>query len=464
MEDRLIIVSCDSHAGVPKELWPEYLPERFHELLPQLHRDNDEIYPRAIYCIGAKAGGGHGHPEHLEAQREDWHGLYDPVLRLADMDREGITAELVYLGDSRLGDMFHNVTGRDYGLDAWEAGAQGWNRYCADAFGCAPERLLVTGAIGPCVDMDAQVAELDWMADHRFIGVYGPGYLRHADMPPLSDASWDPFWRKCAERNLAVVVHAGFGTMVGTAFPQVEKIYDDVVAAAGSNELDAMLQHADAVSDESLLFFFNFLNKNLDSRRPMWQMMLGGVFDRHPDLKLVLTEIRLDWIPATLAHLDGIWERNRDELPAQRPPSEYWKTNCLAGASFIHKAEVEHRHELGVETILFGRDFPHHESTWPQTQAFLRDAFAGIPADEARLMLGENGIRFLGLDRDRLAAIAKRIGPKLEDITGGGTMPPELLERFDGSSGYLKPYEGADQLADLDVMLAEDLAVLGATR
>ena len=95
MEDRLIIVSCDSHAGVPKELWPHYLPERFHELLPQLHLDNDEIYPRAIYCIGAKVGGEKGNAEHLEAQREDWHGLFDPVLRLADMDREGITAELI---------------------------------------------------------------------------------------------------------------------------------------------------------------------------------------------------------------------------------------------------------------------------------------------------------------------------------------------------------------------------------
>ena len=54
MEDRVIIVSSDSHAGMPKELWPEYLPKQFHELLPQLHQDNDEIYPTAIYCIGAK--------------------------------------------------------------------------------------------------------------------------------------------------------------------------------------------------------------------------------------------------------------------------------------------------------------------------------------------------------------------------------------------------------------------------
>ncbi len=466
MDDRVIIVSCDSHAGVPKELWPEYLPTEFHDLLPQLHQDNDEIYPRAIYCIGAKVGGaatGPAEVAHQQAQRDDWHGLYDPVLRIADMDREGIAAELIYLGDSRLGDMFHNVTGRDYGLAAWDAGAKGWNRYCHDAFGFAPDRLLITGAIGPCVDMDAQLAELDWMADHHFIGVYGPGYLKHPDMPPLYDAFWDPFWAKCAARNLTVVVHAGYGTMAGTAFPQVEKMYNDVVAAAGTNELDVMLQHADAITDESLQFFSDFLNKNLDSRQPMWQMMLGGVFDRHPDLKLQLTEIRLDWIPATLAHLDEIWERNRDVLPAQRRPSEYWASNCLAGASFIHKAEVEQRHQLGVETILFGRDFPHQEATWPHTQQWLRDAFAGVPEDEMRLMLGGNGIRFFGLDEARLAAIAKRIGPTVDDILGGDAVDQDMIDSFAARGGYLKPYEGDEKLADLDKLLLDDLAALGGT-
>jgi predicted TIM-barrel fold metal-dependent hydrolase len=463
-EERVIIVSCDSHAGVPKDLWPEYLPKEFHHLLPQLHQDNDEIYPNAIYCIGAVAGGdSKPYPEHQAAHRDDWHGLYDPVLRIADMDREGVAAELIYLGDSRLGDMFHNVTGRDYGLEPWAAGAKGWNRYCADAFGFAPERLLVTGAIGPCVDMDAEVAELDWMADHKFIGVYGPGYLKHPGMPPLSDAYWDPFWAKCAERNLTIVVHAGYGTMQGAAFPQLEKMYDAVVAKAGSNDLEQMLQNADAIAPESLQFFSDFLNKNVDSRQPMWQMMLGGVFDRHPELKLELTEIRLDWIPATLAHLDEIWEKNRDVLPAKRRPSEYWQDNCLAGASFIHKIEVEKRHELGVDTILFGRDFPHQESTWPHTKYFLADAFRGVPEDETRKMLGENGVRFFGLDRERLAAIAKRIGPTIGEIVDGPEITPELTERFSKTSGYLKPYEGTEKLDDIDKVLVEDLAVLGGT-
>jgi predicted TIM-barrel fold metal-dependent hydrolase len=464
MNDRVIIVSSDSHAGVPKELWPEYLPKELHELLPRLHRDCDEIYPNAVYCIGAKVGGGEeANAEHQQAQRDDWHGLYDPVLRLADMDREGVAAELVYLGDSRLGDMFHNVTGRDYGFEAWDAGAKGWNRYCADAFGFAPDRLLVTGAIGPCIDMAAQLAELDWMADHNFVGVYGPGYMRHAGMPRLSDRSWDPFWGKCAERNLAVIVHAGFGTMVGTAFPQIERMYNDVVAAASTNELEAMVRHADAISEDSVQYFLDFLNKNLDSRQPMWQMMLGGVFDRHPDLRLELTEIRLDWIPATLAHLDEIWERNRDAIPAKRRPSEYWRTNCLAGASFVHKVEIERRHELGVDTILFGRDFPHQEATWPHTKAWLRDAFTGVPEDEVRAMLGHNGIRFFGLDENRLAAIAKRIGPTIDEITGGEEVPEELIKSFAARGGYLKPYEGAEKLDLVDKMLVEDLAAIGVT-
>jgi hypothetical protein len=77
------------------------------------------------------------------------------------------------------------------------------------------------------------------------------------------------------------------------------------------------------------------------------------------------------------------------------------------------------RHEIGVETIAFGRDYPHPEGTWPHTKQWLQDAFAGVPEQELRLMLGENAIRFFGLDRARLAEYAKRIGFTVGEITGG---------------------------------------------
>ena len=142
----------------------------------------------------------------------------------------------------------------------------------------------------------------------------------------------------------------------------------------------------------------------------MWQLMFGGVFDRHPNLKLVMSEVRADWLPAVLAHLDARYDRYRDQLPARCRPSDYWRSHCLAGASFMHKAEVEMRHDIGVEQILFGRDYPHPEGTWPNTPDWLRDAFAGVPEDELRLMLGENAYRFFDLERAPLEAIAARIG------------------------------------------------------
>ena len=453
--DNVIIVSSDSHAGVPKELWPEYLDSEFHELLPKLREDN-EVYPRAIYVLSGQRAT-KGLAEVQEAHQTAWHGLHDPVLRLADMDREGVAAELIYHGDFRLGDMFHNTTNNVYPLDAWAAGARAWNRWAADNFGFAMERFLVTGAIGPCADMEQALRDLEWIADRKFTGTYLPGYMRHPDMPPLWDAYWDPFWAKCTERGIALVVHAGYGTEQGVVFPQLQKILDDVAKAAGSTELDALLAHSDAVSQESIKFFSDFL-VNVNPRRPMWQLMLGGVFDRHPDLKLVLTEIRLDWIPATLRHLDAIYDEHAANLPAKKKPSEYWPTNCLAGASFIHKAEVGMRHEIGVETVLFGRDFPHPEGTWPNTRDFLRDAFAGVPEHDLRLMLGENAINFFGLDRDRLTEIAKRIGPTVEDITGEAPdVRPELIESFDQRGGYLKPPEGDAKISMVDELLQEDL-------
>ncbi len=460
MSERVIVVSSDSHAGVPKELWPKYLDPEFHDLIPQLEEDN-HVYPTVIALLSAKSGSTTGLPEQVEAHREGWHGLHDAVLRLADMDREGIAAELIFHGDARLGDLFHNATNREYPLEAWEAGAKAWNRWAADNFGFALDRFLLTGAVGPCVDMDAAVAEVHWLADHGFVGTYLPGYMRHPGMPPLYDPSWEPFWKACEDRGLVLVVHAGYGTRQGFVFPHLQRIYDAVADAAGSTDPEAMLAHSSAVSDDSLVFFDNFLSHNVDSRQPLWQLIMGGVFDRHPALRLFLTEIRLDWIPATLVHLDGVYEAHPRGFGARRKPSEYWGTSVVAGASFIHKVEVEMRHEIGLESILFGRDFPHPEGTWPHTREWLRDAFAGVPEDEVRSILGGNAVRFFGLDEVRLAEFAKRIGPTVEEINGGGMVAPELIESFAHRGGYLKAAEGEGKLPMVDELLREDLAALG---
>ena len=232
MDDRLIFVSSDSHAGIPKELWSDYLDPAFHHLIPSLHEDN-AIYPVATALLGAKKTTTAPLPEHREVHTSGWHGLHDPVFRLADMDREGVAAEFVFHGDSRLGDLFHNGTNRLYPLDAWDAGARAWNRWAADAFGFALDRFLLTAAVGPCTDIDVAVAEVDWIADHGFTATYGPHYLTHPGLPELVDDYWKPYWQACEDRNIAIVVHAGFGTAQGTVFKEIEKIYGAAAEAAG---------------------------------------------------------------------------------------------------------------------------------------------------------------------------------------------------------------------------------------
>jgi predicted TIM-barrel fold metal-dependent hydrolase len=381
-------------------------------------------------------------------------GVHDAGVRLEQMDREGITAELVYLGDFRTTDLAHNVTNGFYPFDMWDAGARAFDRWIFDAFGHAQDRLLLTGAIGSCVDMDSALSELRWIADHGFIGTFTPGFMRHADMPPLYSEYWEPFWAECEARGVALVVHAGYGGDQGVTYTEMERIYREVKDAGGS-EMDLVMKLA------TDLFTSSFFS-DPKPRRAMWQLMLSGVFDRHPDLKLVMTEVRVDWLPATLQYLDKTYENLRDDLPARRRPSEYWHDNCIAGASFIHKAEVEMRHEIGVETVMFGRDYPHPEGTWPNTGEWLRDAFAGVDERELRLMLGENAIRFLGLDRDALTAIAERIGPTVASVIGEGpAVDTDLIGLFDQRGGYMKAAEGADRLPEVEPVVRGDLVGMG---
>ena len=169
------------------------------------------------------------------------------------------------------------------------------------------------------------------------------------------------------------------------------------VDAEGGDDTDLVTALAQGIFSER---FF----ADLQHRRAMWQLMLGGVFDRHPNLKLMMAEVRADWLPETLAHLDAVYDEHRADLASRRKPSDWWESNCLAGVSFMHKAEIEIRDEIGVDHMTFGRDYPHAEGTWPNTVDYLRDLFAGVPETDVRKILGENAIRFFGLDAEKIAA------------------------------------------------------------
>ena len=156
------------------------------------------------------------------------------------MDREGIAAELVYHGDLHANDLAHNISNGVWPFEVWDAGARGYNRWVHDAFGSAPERLLLTAAIGSCTDMDATLAELDWIAEHGFIGTFMPGFMR----PPRHAAAFRPVLgavlRRLRGPRLALVVHAGFGFEQGVVYDGMARV-DREVAESGGGDMDRVM-------------------------------------------------------------------------------------------------------------------------------------------------------------------------------------------------------------------------------
>jgi hypothetical protein len=120
------------------------------------------------------------------------------------------------------------------------------------------------------------------------------------------------------------------------------------------------------------------------------------------------------------------------------------------------------RHEIGIDQLLFGTDYPHPEGTWPNTRDWIRTALAGVPEAEARKILGENAVAAYGLDGALLDEVASRIGPSVE-LLADGEADDELVGHFDQRAAYRRAAEVVDTTA-IDAVLDADLVGVGPLR
>jgi predicted TIM-barrel fold metal-dependent hydrolase len=166
---------------------------------------------------------------------------------------------------------------------------------------------------------------------------------------------------------------------------------------------------------------------------PINQLVFGGVFERHPKLRLVLTELPGTWWTYTLNELDSIYLLNATaygpELAERVPklPSAYCREQVFIGGSFLARFEAEDAVAQGYESnVIWGSDYPHAEGTFqypdswddePLTRVAMRYTFAGIDPRATTLMVGQNAVRAYGLDGPALAEVAARIAaPTTADL------------------------------------------------
>jgi predicted TIM-barrel fold metal-dependent hydrolase len=434
--DRILFVSADSHITPPPAAIAEYLEAAYQPWLCE-YLDENEVWRRNLRFLVFP-------PEVLEvidqegAIRTGGDRGWDYDRRLLEMDREGVAAELLIASTHAAATPFFGYANRPYPPDVRLAGTRAYHRWLADFMAPSHGRMFGVALSGPCLDMAQTTGDLRWIADHGFRSVSVPGAVTDPNLPPLHDEYFEPYWATCEELGLVLSVHASHGRPQGHFMAFIERVTRELGKEATPQRLQNALgsgQFADSP-----------FAPDINPQHVLWELIIGGVFDRYPNLTIAFTEVRSDWVPQTLRAFEARFDAG--EFRTRRRPSDYWRDNCMAGASSIKRSEIRLRHEIGVDHLMFGRDHPHAEGTWPNTYDWIRDAFAEVPEDEARLILGENAVRCYGLDRDALVAVAERVGPRPEEILGEGHhVAPELVANFAARAGYATSREDIDVAA-----------------
>jgi predicted TIM-barrel fold metal-dependent hydrolase len=163
------------------------------------------------------------------------------------------------------------------------------------------------------------------------------------------------------------------------------------------------------------------------THRPITHLILSGVFERHPNLKLVMTENGAAKVLPIGQGLDAFIMQARSDNTIMnlfgsdaarrlsRLPSEYMRSNVYHG-SFFTRDDIAHRHEVGVDRMMWGADFPHHEGTHPYSLAALRLNFSSLSDEEILQMTSGTALDVYGFDAAALQPVADHIGPTLQEI------------------------------------------------
>ena len=383
------LISADSHVNEPPAAW-ERVQKVYGERAPKVVRDPagkpkgiwlviDGLPPVGLshYSKGLAVSKNRGISEveqekHFATIRfnetfryEDYRGGWEPSARLADQDTDGVEAEVLFSSAVR---QLYSIVDEPFQRAVFHS----YNAWLHEFCSYNPNRLVGLALI-PILDMDHTVADIYHYAKLGFRGVQIPTRIKDSG---YYEAKYEPMWRALEETGMIVNVHTSVTQGVARTHYEGPREEDPITLPIG------------------------FARKQVPAQQFLGNMIISGIFDRHPKLRCVCAEFDVGWVANMVQQVDYWFGRestfDADKNLNQKPPSEYFKTNIF----FTYqddRAGVLTTPVYGEDNFLWASDYPHGVTTWPYSKDAVDRNCEGIAPRIKRKLGRENAARLYGL-------------------------------------------------------------------
>jgi predicted TIM-barrel fold metal-dependent hydrolase len=349
------IISADSH-WLEGDLWVDRFPAHLRDKAPRMQF----IDGGWVLTVNGKSMFPPEQNPVLCQSLECVPGMTNVEARLKDLDVEGVEKELLF--PQRLFGL--NMAGD---IDFREHIYGAYNSYMSEICAQAPDRLYFV-AVPNFWDMGAareSVEECKRLGARALLVPINPRKDSQGNQIHYNDPKLDPFWSAVADSGLPLCFHIGENLPVG------------LPGATGT-----------------------FVLTQMQGFRPTWgALTFGGVFDRHPGLKVVFVEAGLSWVPGALHDADMIYSSFSITVNPKlaHQPSWYWYNHCYA-TFMTDPVGLEMLHRVGPERAMWTSDYPHQESTFGYTRSAIQAVFDKTDVETAQKILGKTALKLFRME------------------------------------------------------------------
>ncbi|MET0364282.1 MAG: amidohydrolase family protein [Sphingobium sp.] len=379
------IVDADAHIDPPHDMWRTYLPAHLRDQAPYIE-EGDEVdhivfegTRRPVRMINNQAGR-QGKDYKMVGKLSEQRAVWDPKTRLADMDADGMDAAVLF-GGGPLG-----TTNDELYIASYEA----YQNWVMDFCSADPRRLVPIGYV-PMRDIDETIGQVKRLAKMGFRAINLPAFPQNASawkttsgVAALKDGQvsaltgdpkgnlqyyqpeFDRLWSTIVDEGMVVTFHLG---------ARVPRFGDT------QHFLPDMPMSKMAMAEPIAIFIFN------------------AIFQRFPDLKIASVESGVGWFAWFTEYVTRTWEKQRfwTKSPLTESPAFYMEQNVWG--SFIQdRVGILSRDLPGGKNIMWSSDYPHSETTWPNSQEIILRDFAGVPEQATKDIICNNAARLFRID------------------------------------------------------------------